>query len=265
MADRFRRRRRRKEQVSDWQQSVADAPLEDVAAAAELAREAASPFGYARPAGELLARFGGDTADARRRATAALTLAGVVADPPLDAAQATHLVHLRRTAVDPAAMHKPVEPAPTPEPAAAPPAQEPAGEGELFPRRPSWAVRVAARHAPSGPVGREGRVRAGLVGLLALVALIVAVVLLRGAVGSPGGDRGGDLAPAVTETTAQTAPARAPPATTPAPAAAPRRPRTVRLRVVPSEPSYLCVADGAGRTLWEGIRTGPYDGQGPQS
>lgn len=251
MADRFRPRDRRRAHASGWQEVDSAVPLEDVEAAAELAREAASPFGYKRPASRLLARFDGDPA----RATAALALSGIAADPPLTTARPGQLVQLHQQRVD-----------------APPPADEPA---ELMPRRPSWAMRVAARNAPSGPVSREGRFRAGAIGLLALVALLIAVVLLRGAIGSPD-DRGGTTAPAATDAAQiETTPATATPATTtPAsgttavrPAAAapsPRkaRPRTVRLRVVPTETSYICVVDGRGRTLWEGMRTGPYEVRG---
>ena len=33
----------------------------------------------------------------------------------------------------------------------------------------------------------------------------------------------------------------------------------MRLRVVPSEEMYVCIGDGAGTTLWEGMLTGPYE------
>jgi hypothetical protein len=37
----------------------------------------------------------------------------------------------------------------------------------------------------------------------------------------------------------------------------------VRLRIVPSESSYVCIADGVGgRTVWEGMLTGPYEARG---
>lgn len=282
MADLLRRLGLRRTTVSAWQQAEQAVPLEDVEAVAELAREAASPFGYRRPAQELLARFGGDTPDARRRATAALALAGVVADPPLASVQPFQWVQLRRAEVDPTALAPEpaaASPAPAPEPAAPPPpAPDPP---ELMPRRPSWAMRVAARHAPSGPVGREGRVRAGALGLLALVALIVAVVALRGAIGSPA-DRGTTTLPLATEAAQVETPATTTTTTTPPPAARPRtrtvpgvvatpparsrsaaRRRAVRLRIVPSEPSYVCIADGVGgRTVWEGMLTAPYEARG---
>ncbi|MDO8184541.1 hypothetical protein Q5424_09190 [Conexibacter sp. JD483] len=274
MADLFGRgrRRRRKAQVSSWHQAGAAVPLENLAAANELAQEAASPFGYKRSAGDLLARFGGDTPDGRRRATAALALAGVLVDPPLTEATANQLVRLRHSEVDPAAMQPLAEPLTPPAQTPTPTPPAPDAPADVMPRRPSWAMRVASRHATSGPVDSESRFRAGALGLLALVVLIVAVVLLRGAIGSPGGgDRGGDLAPPATATTTTTTTAQTPPATTPAPEqrrdtlryetrpSRRARLRRVRLRIVPREPSYLCVADGAGRTLWEGMRTGPYE------
>lgn len=42
-------------------------------------------------------------------------------------------------------------------------------------------------------------------------------------------------------------------------ATAPTAPGSVLLRIVPTESSYICVADGStGEKLWEGMRTGPY-------
>lgn len=75
--------RLRRARPGEWRKAADAVPLDDALAGAELAREAATPFGFKRPAHELLAHFGGDGPEGRRRAIAALTLAGVVADPPL--------------------------------------------------------------------------------------------------------------------------------------------------------------------------------------
>lgn len=270
---------------------------EDVAAARALAREASTPFGYRRPAQELLAPFGGTGSEPRRRATAALALVGIAADPPLADAEPFQFVQLRRAeaavrAPAPAAVPIPApaasaDPAPAPaapapaapvqprepEPAAEPPAAEPpavppptaesARPPAPDPPRVPRTQRIAARFAPTQPVTSDRRMRAGATGLLALVLLIVVVVAFKSLAGD-----GGERAAALPETTVPTTAAPKPPAatkpaatrTTERPAtASSSRPAAVRLRIAPTEPAYICVADGAGRTLWEGMRTGPYE------
>ncbi|MDO8212782.1 hypothetical protein [Conexibacter sp. CPCC 206217] len=218
-------RRDRTTRAGAWQEAPAAVSLEDAATAAALAREVATPFGFKRPAAELLARFGGDTPDGRRRATAALTVAGIAADPPLDTVKPQQWVQLRAATAVPA-----------PAAADAPPP----------PRRSRRSLRpadVAARHAPTGPVTRERRFAVGALGLGALLVLLLAVVVLRGTIGG-GEDTKGVLPTATAAADVETA-------TTP--------PRTVVLRIVPTEASYMCVADGStGAKLWEGTRTGPY-------
>jgi hypothetical protein len=266
-----------------WQEAGDAVGLDDALAAAALAREAQTPFGLKRPAGELLDRFGGDSPEGRRRATAALALAGVAADPPLVSAEPSQWIQLRRAAAAaPAAAAPSVAPAPEPAPA---PTEEP----PPTPRRTSWAVRTAAKHAPTGPVTRERRFAAGALGLVALLLVMVGAVVLRNAVGDDGGTAdalpttttAAAVAPATTPRTPRTTP---PPATTrrarPRPAATPpaartapavpptitqptapprARPRTVRLVIAPTEPSYVCIADGrSGATVFEGMLTGRY-------
>ena len=275
-------------------------PPADAAAAAELAREAATPFGYRRPARELLAAFGGSGEEERRRATAALARIGIAAEPSLSTAAPDQFVQLRRAAAAPSAaaasappVGRSVADGATPEPRAA--AAAPRG-GARVPA----AQRVAARFAPTAPVTSDRRIAAGALGLGALLVVLVLAVALRGLAGD--GDSAAtalppdDPAPAAAATAtapAAAAPERsergaaeAAPPTATAPAAAAERsergaaeatppaaahagarrpaPRAVRLTVVPAEPSYLCVADGAGRTLWEGMRTGPYVVRGPK-
>lgn len=313
-----------KPSAAAWQEAGAAVTVADAAAAARLAQEAATPFGYRRPAGELLAAFGGSGEEERRRATAALALAGIAADPPLTAAAPTQYVQLRRIeastprrspAAPPAAaparppvagQSAPALPGAPPPAAAAPPAVEPPAPAEPFAPAPAEPAppapappaasqgrpafrapaagtpvqRVAARFAPRAPVARDRRIAAGALGLGALSVVMIVAVALRGGVGA-GDDSVANSLPPATETTAATtrtevspppaagrggAPARArrepsgaarAPA---APAAQPRpRPRTVRLRVVPSEEMYVCIADGAGETIWEGMLTGPYE------
>ena len=223
-----------------WEEAGAAVTVQDAAAAAALAQEAATPFGYRRPARELLAAFGGEDDDTRRRATAALALAGVAADPPLDTAASTAYVHLRVV-------------------------------GARSARRKAARVpvsqRVAARFAPRTPITADRRVAAGALGLGALAAVMVVAIAFRGAAG----DRDTaaealppDPAPVQTTTAARTTPPADTVASAPMtpPPARPARPRVVRLRVVPTAPAYLCVADGAGTTLWEGMRTGPYVARG---
>jgi hypothetical protein len=269
-----------------WREAGAPVTVADAAAATELAQEAATPFGYRRPARELLAAFGGEDDDARRRATAALALAGIAADPPLDSAAPTAYVHLRRTAATagrpatPPASAPPAAPTPpaTPDSVAQdgsiphsstesrPPQGPPAEPVRGSARRTPATQRMAARFAPQAPVTRDRRIAAGALGLGALAVVMVVAIAFRGAAGDP--DTAAEALPpgpaaTQTSTAARSTPAPDKPdthATTPAtpPPARPARPRTVRLRVVPTEPAYVCIADGAGATLWEGMLTGPY-------
>jgi hypothetical protein len=319
-----------------WQEADANVTVADAAAAARLAQEAATPFGYRRPAGELLAAFGGSGEEERRRATAALALAGVAADPPLTGAAPTQYVQLRRieasastrpgaavsAAPAPPAPARPQPPAPAaaPEPPApaAPAPADPAPSAGSAPGRPAFrppasgtpVQRVAARFAPSAPVTRDRRIAAGALGLGALAVVMIVAVALRGGIGA-GDDSVANTLPPATETTATattaatTRTAHSPPpvagsdgastragggspgaesapsgttrapsgaagasddavraaagAAPAAPAAQPPRPRAVRLRVVPSEETYVCIADGGGATIWEGMLTGPYE------
>jgi hypothetical protein len=78
--------------------------LPDLEVAAELAREGASPFGRRLTARALLERFGGEDPATRRRASAALEVAGVVAVPPLEDAELDSFVALRRAAIAPVAV-----------------------------------------------------------------------------------------------------------------------------------------------------------------
>ncbi|MBB4664637.1 hypothetical protein [Conexibacter arvalis] len=353
-------------------------PPADAAAAAALAREAATPFGYRRPAAELLASFGGTGAEERRRATVALAAAGIAADPPLTDAEPAQFIQLRRIeAVAPPAHDggRPAAVADTADPGGGSSHRSTAARGAdspaptsppVAPDRPRPAAeRVAARFAPSAPIARDRRLAAGATGLAALAVVIVLAVALRGM--TDDGDRAASALPpephAAADTTASapapTTPARTtatvspdgrPPrttatipaasdgrqsrttATTPAaparrparttatspaaparrpsrttatspaasggrqarptattPAAPARRPsratatphvasttrgrgtappatapssrpspRAVTLRIVPSEESYVCIADGSGATVWEGMLTGPY-------
>lgn len=251
-----RRRRRRHETASAWQEAGAAVSVDDAVIASALAQEALTPFGYKRPAQELLAHFGGDPA----RATAALTLAGVVAEPPLHSAEPTTWIQLRRAeAADPDQEVREVT---------GPPDQR--IHGVPSPRRASWAQRTAARHLPSGPVTRERRVTAGALGLGALLVVLLLAVAARGLLGGGGndGERLSDALPgaAATQTQARTAPrtTRAPRPVAPPPSRARARPRTVRLVIAPTEPSYVCVADGRTRaTLWEGMLTGRWSARRP--
>jgi len=305
--------RRDRTAATPWQEADAGVTVADAAAAERLAQEAATPFGYRRPAGELLAAFGGTGEEERRRATAALALAGVAADPPLTGAAPTQYVQLRRidasapvrsaparpAAASPArpALPEPVRPralpaAPSP---SANPAPGGAPESARAAARRSPDERVAARFAPSAPVSRDRRIAAGALGLAALAVVMIVAVAVRGGIGGDEDSAASALPPA-TETTAapvRTVPAPPPaagsagtparrpraaaappadsagaparrsgaataPAASPSPSA-PSRPQTVRLRVVPSEESYVCIADGAGETIWEGMLTGPYE------
>jgi hypothetical protein len=283
---------RRRPEAVVRREVVPAVPPADAAAAAALAQDASTPFGYRRPARELLEPFGGLGAEGRGRATAALSSVGIAAEPALADAEPFQFVHLRRVeaavhtphpVVDPAAAPPAAaeEPAAAAPPAAAPPA--PAAEPEPArpePARPA-AQRVAARFAPTAPVPRDRRVAAGALGLAALVVLIVAVVLLRGIGGEPGSAARAlpaDEPQAAAPPSTRTAPARTVPAgaTTPGRSAAPRATtpdtpgttgatsppqparKTVTLRVVPTQTAYVCIADGGGRTLWEGMLTGPY-------
>lgn len=285
-----------------WQEATEAVPVDDLVAASALAREAATPFGYKRPARELLEQFGGDTPDGRRRAAAALTFVGIAAEPPLGAVQPFQWVQLRRAAAAPAgsvvtpqqALVPPPAPAtPGPQAAAveppadtASPAFEPPAAPEPAPpaprgRRSLRPADVAARHAPTGPVTRERRFAAGALGLVALVVVMVAAVLLRSLAGDSGGTADalptGTTPPATVasaSTTAKPAAAakpvrRAPlPGTRPAGHAARRSttaaaPATVRLQIAPTESSYICIADaGSGRTLFEGMLSQPYEVSG---
>jgi hypothetical protein len=105
---------------------------------------------------------------------------------------------------------------------------------------------------------------------------MIAAVLLRSVLGDDGGTAdafpttttAAMVAPATTTArtpratrasrAARTAPALPPTITAPTPAPRPR-PRTVRLVIAPTEPSYVCIADGSsGATLFEGMLTGRY-------
>jgi hypothetical protein len=70
--------------------------LPDLEVASELAREGASPFGRRLTVRALLERFGGEDPATRRRASAALELAGVDLVPPLADAELDGIVTLRR-------------------------------------------------------------------------------------------------------------------------------------------------------------------------
>ncbi|ADB52113.1 hypothetical protein [Conexibacter woesei] len=249
------RRGRGRRRADAWQETADPVPLADAAVADELAREAAGPFGYKRPARELLARFGGEGDDARRRATAALQLSGVVADPPLAEAAPHQFVQLRRATAAPGVApappaaaaparadafptaDAPVPPAAGSRAAAAPPAAG-APEAEAAPPAQPAAARPLARIAgllragysirrrpaagPAPDVPRNRRIAAGALGLGALALLMVVVVLLRSLAGD--GDETVDALPAGTTATQTTAPAST--ATAPAPSrttsAAPR-------------------------------------------
>jgi len=177
-------------------------PLNDLAAATALANEAASPFGYLRPAHELLAQFGGEEgaartgaharaeadavagaaarADAVARANAALAAVGIAADPPLATAPPASLVRLR--AADVSALPEiAAQAAPAAKPHEAQPDEPDAAGPE--PKRVSWAQRTAARHTPTGPVTRARQLGTAALGLAALIVLIVAVVVLRAIAG----------------------------------------------------------------------------------
>ena len=298
------RRSRGRRRADAWQETADPVPLADAAVAEELAREAAGPFGYKRPARELLARFGGQDGDARRRATAALELSGVVADPPLAEAAPHQFVQLRRAGTAPAgaAGARAAASAPAGEPASAAagyratasaPAGEPGPEAEAAPPasarplqriagllRASYGVRRRPAAGPAPDVPRNRRIAAGALGLGALALLMDVFVLLRSLAGD--GDETVDSLPAGTTESRTTAPASstpvAPARTTSATPAAPTRttaaapppaadagprprprPATVRLRVVPTEPSYVCVADAVtGRTLVNEVLEAPY-------
>jgi hypothetical protein len=70
--------------------------LPDLEVASELARESASPFGRRLTVRALLERFGGEDPATRRRASAALELAGVDPVPALADAELDGIVTLRR-------------------------------------------------------------------------------------------------------------------------------------------------------------------------
>ena len=116
----------------------------------------------------------------------------------------------------------------------------------------------AQHFAPGPPPRREpvyGRPspRRGAV-VAAVVASLLAFILILGVTGEEGGDGGS----ADRDPGAERAPAPSPPpeAREEEPERAPR-PRVVSLRVAPAGPTYLCVDDGAGRVLYEGIVTTP--------
>lgn len=260
-----------------WREGEEPVSLADAAIGAELALEAATPFGFKRPARELLARFGGEGPEGRRRAIAALELAGVVAEPSLADAQPHQFVQLRRVA--------PVADEAETAPAATGPRERVAA---LL--RSANSLRRPRADGDAAPVATDRRVKAGALGFGALVVLMVAAVLLRGVAG----DRGqtadalpAGTAPATTSTASTTTPRATNPATTStatttAPVRRPRPARTTRsappppttttqaapppasssrdvlLRVVPSEPAYVCVADGGGRTLLNEVIDEPY-------
>jgi hypothetical protein len=181
--------------------------LPDLEVAAELAREGASPFGRRLTARALLQRFGGEDGATRRRATAALELAGVVAVPSLADAELDRVVTLRRAP----------------------------------PRRAAIPL--------------DRRVRFGAAGLLAIVLLVVVAVLLRNVAGGTGAKV--SALPASAPAAAPTAPvtAAAPARTHTAPAAAGTS--TIRLRIAPTAPVHVCVADGAGHRIFDGTLTTP--------
>ncbi|HEY4279315.1 MAG TPA: hypothetical protein VGM91_13915 [Conexibacter sp.] len=233
-------------------------PAEDLAAAVELAREAASPFGYLRPARELLAHFGGKD-DAVARATAALAAVAIAADPPLATVDPTRLVRLRRADIRAIADVGPA--APLADTDTDPLSSEP----EAARSRSSWAQRTAARHAPEGPVSSERRVVVGALGFAALVVLIAAAVFLRSVAGP--GKAHASAAPANSVPPVATADAASPVEHSRAPAAPvsakhSAAPATVSLKIVPTERTYLCVADGSGATKYEVTGTQPYSATG---
>lgn len=256
-----------------WREPADGVRLEDVAAADRLAREAASPFGRALPARELLATFGGDGPEGRRRAQTALELAGVAADPPLARAAPHELVTLR-----------PVAPADRPTAAAPPPRRRaavaalgalglaavlvvalllrgavgddgpavawttPAGDGAPAATAPAAPATTAA-DAPARPA-REAPART----VPDVAARTPPEGQARTAPAAPDrgaapGARRGRSAPDGREG------ARAAPA--PASERRRRRPRAVRLRIEPTEPSYVCVAEDDGTPIFHGMLAEP--------
>jgi cytoskeleton protein RodZ len=128
---------------------------------------------------------------------------------------------------------------------------EPRGEGEM----PSFVPPGRARP----PRDRRGAGATGMAigpGVLA-VAMILLFLLVLAVIGLvSGGDEGGDKKAA--EKKGRTAKKRSGEERKREPAAAPaekRTPKTVRVKIVPAEETYLCIDDGRGTKLFEGTIT----------
>jgi hypothetical protein len=202
-----------------------DVRLPDLEVAAELAREGASPFGRRLTARALLERFGGEDPATRRRASAALELAGVVAVPPLEDAELDSFVALRRAAIAPVpvALDRRVR----------------LGAAGLLAIVVLVVVAVLLRHVAGG-TGEKA---------IALPASAPATATSTAAAGA---------ATRTSSTAATTGAATAGAgATTGAKPAATAATATVLLRIVPTTPAHLCVVDGTGRTIFNGTLSTP--------
>lgn len=238
---------------------------EDAAAAAELARAAASPFGYRQPARALLARFG-DGPDAARRATAALARAGVAAEPPLERAAPEQLVLLRRVGQN----REPVTVAPRQRlrVAAAGLAALVAvlvasallrgvvGDGgerasDLPPGAPAAAATTATAATPS-------RTTTATPSRTVATPSPDDATPAEAAAPGAGTERPLSQGDTQSETQGDTRRSERDPRRGGADGAATAPPRAVALRIVPTERSYVCVTDGGGAPLYEGILTEPY-------
>jgi cytoskeleton protein RodZ len=124
---------------------------------------------------------------------------------------------------------------------------EPRGEGEIssFAPQRTRPPRERRRYGDGMAIG-PGVLAVGLVLLLLLLLAVIGLV--------SGGDEGNKKASSKGQTTARKKrrESRSKRNATPAPAPVPT---TVRLKVVPVEPTYVCIDDGRGTTTFEGTIT----------
>jgi len=114
-----------------------------------------------------------------------------------------------------------------------------------------------SRRGPRRPVGGGGP-RPGVIAAV-VVGAALAFLLLLGLLGGEDGDNDPDSPATQATDTTDTTPRDD---TTPKPRAAPRG---VRLRVVPAEPTYLCVDNGPGTdVIFEGTLTAPRTFRNPR-